>query len=381
MKSKSKVLFSSFLFLLIFGIFNTTQAAVLSADKKNELIAVLIAKITELQKQLAEMQAVVEAPALVVEAVEQPAASLIIAGAQSIPFTNVKLTAKGADVKVTGLTVMQTGPGSDSVLYFLGMIDGGYVNMPHSDHSYQISDAFTIKKGESKDVVLYGTAANDLTGFEGQLLRLSLTAITADAPIVGALPIAGAFHTVNSTLVAGTMTGTIGSLDPGTNKNITLNSTNVVFSGVRYDVGGQESVTIKSIKWRQGGSASTADVSNLKTVLEYRDVKKEVDALPDVDDPRYYNSDFGDGVKIAKGDSFQLYIKGDVGLGVNRTIDFNIDANDDLYATGDTYGFDIAPQLADVSGAPIEGQTSDLSDPYYNGYEHTIAGPFANITK
>jgi len=380
MKYLSKLLTAGCLVLVFFAGTSRTYAQA-ALPEREALIAELLTKIAELQKQLAELNQREETPALIVAPGAQPGASLVIAGAQSIPFTVVTLTAQGQDVTVNGLTVTQSGPGSDSALYFLGMIDGGYVNMPHSDHTYEITDAFTIPKGETKEITLYATAANDLTGFEGQMLRLSLSGISTDVPISGSLPIVGTFHSVTSTLSVGTMTGTRGSYDPGTNRNLTINSTDVIFSGVRYQVGSTEPITIKSIRWRQDGSAATSDIKNLKTVLEYRGAKTVVPAESDPAEPRYYDADFGDGITISKGDSFELYVQGDVGLGVGRTIDFNVDSNDDLYGVGMLYGFDVAPQSADVSGAPAEGQTSDLSDPYYNAYQHTIEGASGTIQK
>ncbi len=386
MKYTSRLVVSGFLFALTFGIFTTTQAAVLTIDKKSELIAALIAKITELQKQLAEMNAAAANPVLIVVQTENPVSRLLVAGDQYAEFTKVKLEAQGKDITIKGLTIMQTGFAKDAVFSYLGIAeDKAYVNAPHSDHTYflKLKKPMVIKQGESKDITLYGAMALDLSGHDGELARLSLTGIDADAPLQGSLPIAGTFQTVNASYTIAYLTGTRGSVDPATNKHITLNSPGVIFSGVRFDLTGAEPITLNSLAWRQGGSASIGDISNLKTVVVYKGQTHEFTAVPREGDVRFYDSNFGDvGIRIDRGDSFDVSIKGDVGIGVNRTIDFNIDSNSDLVATGVNSSATIAPQGADVSGSTAaEGQTSDRSYPYYNGYQHTITGPFTNVTK
>ncbi|MFA6006875.1 MAG: hypothetical protein WC764_04100 [Candidatus Paceibacterota bacterium] len=399
MKSVSKSVALGLLLLVSFVSVQTANATVQSSNSKQELIVALLKKIVELRKELAQMIAqsssaltasvvsvpATEAPALLVEQLENPAERLLVAADQGAEFTKVKFTAKGADVTVKALTIMQTGMASESVFSYLGIYeDAAYVLAPHTDHIYilRLKKPMLIKQDESQEITLYGAMASDLTGHDGELARLSLTAIDADAPVQGSLPIAGRFQTVNETYVIGSLTGTIGSYDPALNKSIILNSAGVAFSGVRFDLSGAEPITLNSLAWRQNGSASGDDIHNVKTVVEYRGQKYEFDAVPRDSDSRFYDSDFGeDGIRIERGDSFNAYVKGDVGLGVNRTIDFNINENTDLLATGLNSSATIAPQNADTDDAAAEGQTSTASYPYYNGYEHTITGPFTNITK
>lgn len=379
---------AAFVFVLIIATpYTSLDAAVPTiSEEKQTLIAALLAKIAELQKQLQELNTAAEAPALLVEPLQNPPARLLVAADQLVEFTKVKLTAQGKDVTLKGLTIMQTGMANDAVFSYLGIVeDLASVTAPKTDHTYKLTlkKPITIKRGESQEITLYGAMAYDLSSYDGQLARLSLAALDADAPVQGTLPIAGTFMTVNSNYAIGELTATAGAFDPLTNKNITLNSTAVIFSGVRLTLSASEAIKLSSIAWRQGGSASGADVKNLKTVVVYGGETRQFDALPREDDIRFYDSSLGDdGIRINKGDSFEIYIQGDVGLGVNRTIDFDIDANTDIWAIGVSSSASIAPQIADVSGvSAAEGQTSDLSYPFYNGYAHTIAGPVSSVSK
>jgi len=86
-------------------------------------------------------------------------------------------------------------------------------------------------------------------------------------------------------------------------------------------------------------------------------------------------------MKIGKGESFDLYIKGDVlPSGVNRTVNFDITTSYDVLGLGQSYNNFIYSQGGELDGAQPEGSFSITEYPFYNGYAHSIvSGSFNNI--
>lgn len=319
--------------------------------------------------------------ALIVEKGEQPESSLLLAGASHVPFTVVNLIAQGGDIEIKNLLIERRGPASDRVFVEVGVENHDTERALNSKHQYIMRKSFVIPEGETEEIILFGNGAYDLTDYEGQYIGLALVGIDTDTPIEGQLPISGTYHSVNSTLTIGSLTLTSSGLDPASNRNLDLNVKDVIFSAVKATAGGQEPVKLSWFSWLQRGSIGNGDIENVKIGVVYKDQTYLYDAEPD--DARYFTAEFDDAFTIAKGDSVEVFIKGDITVkAVNRTVDFDVDSTYDFLSYGTTYKNYFYGSGGEEDGPQDEGLFSDIEGPFYNGYAHTIVpGSLNSITK
>lgn len=311
---------------------------------------------------------VVAGAGLAVEAGVQPAASLAVQSSSRVPYTVLKLTAGSSDVTVKSITVERTGLANDAVFAGVVVLDENGVQITglaktfNSLHQALLNDAFTVKAGTSKTVTLAGNMAAALTNYAGQVAYLSVVGIDASgATITGSLPITGAGHTINASLSVGTVTLTRGTLDPGVAPTKTVGTNAYVFTSIKVTAGSAEDVLLEQVRFRQDGSVSSSDLTNLKMELDGVSYEPTVSS-----DGKYYTAKFGAGVTIAKGLNKDVLIKGDIASGSGRTIDFNLWQYEDIVAKGKTYGYYITPTATNQGTAA--GQFSTTANPRYNAY-------------
>ena len=300
----------------------------------------------------------------------QPANGLAIKNSSRVPFTKIALTAGSSDVVVNGITVERTGAAVDSNFSGIVLIDENGTQFDiaktlGSTHQATIGGTFTVKAGTTKILTVAGNMSA-MTSTSGQIASLTVVAVNTSATVTGALPITGASHTTNNTLVIGLATGATSSYDPGTTANKAIGTTGYKFTAVRITADSQEDVRLKSARFYQAGSASASDLSNVKIYVDGT-------AYEAVSTDRYYTANFGSGIVIAKGLSKDIWISGDI-TGSNssgRTIDFDIQKNTDLYVTGETYAQGI-----------IVGGTITTATPALNGWAVAVTGgSMTSITK
>jgi hypothetical protein len=85
---------------------------------------------------------------------------------------------------------------------------------------------------------------------------------------------------------------------------------------------------------------------------------------------KYYTTVFPGGISIAKGNSIDVYVQGDISgaSAASRTVKFDIDKVTDVYFVGQTYGYGVAP--------------SGTFSPWFSGYTVTVnAGSATSISK
>ncbi len=315
---------------------------------------------------------------LLVEAGEQPKSTLLLADARMVPFTTIKLTAQGKDITVKSLTVERKGFGSDRIFTEAGVMDHDFERTLNGNHQYVMREPFTIAAGASEDITLFGniTDIDTLASYDGEMPALALVNIaTADNDkIFGTLPIVGTAHTVNDSLVIGSLTMSTSSLDPATNRKLQINDTKQIFSAVRVTASGAEIVALQSIGFTQKGSAGINDIANVKICVSMKNIKC-YDAT--TDDGKWYGGDFGNDITLDKGGFADIYIQGDITTsGANRTVNFDVETSYDITGYGLTYK-NFMHSFADASagdGAQPEGSFSTSEYPFYNGYAHTIQG-------
>ncbi|MEI7719722.1 MAG: hypothetical protein WCI89_00740 [bacterium] len=321
------------------------------------------------------------APKLIITPAPQPAHELAPANALYVPVTAVTLTAQGADVTVNHVTVKRIGASADNALSYVSLLDedGSELSYAfiHSDHTATFPDSFIIPASTSKTLTVAANMASDLTDYDGQQVGFEIDSIDASAPVVGTLPVTGTFQTANASLIIGSALAELSMFDPNSATTHYINDMGVRFSGIKITAGNQENLTLHSVSWRSSGSASISDFSNLVVVVGDK-------TFSTTEDDKYITADFGPtGIRIAKGQSVDAYIKGDVGVGAaNRTVQFDIDYPTDISITGDTYGYGIyllPGGNTAVSGNSVfltaDGTTDTASGfPFFVGSSASIQG-------
>ncbi|PIR44444.1 MAG: hypothetical protein COV10_04880 [Candidatus Vogelbacteria bacterium CG10_big_fil_rev_8_21_14_0_10_51_16] len=304
----------------------------------------------------------------------QPANSLAPKNATRLPFTRVTFTAGGSDVVVNGVTVERAGLAVDAAFSGLLLLDENGIQLGvektlNSNHQAVVGEPFTVAAGTSRTMTIAGNMASSLTSQAGQVAILKVVGVNTSAALSGSLPIEGAQHTINASLTIGSVTMQRGGIDPGSNVTKELGTAGFTFASVRATAGSAEDLTLRSIRWNQVGSAGSSDLANVTTWVDGTSYDTMVSA-----DGDYYTAVFGDGIKIEKGFSKDISIKGDIVGGSARTIKFNIAKRADLDLMGNLFGYGIKPP-ATGSTVPT-GTTSAFSsseDPWYYAITVTIS--------
>ena len=311
---------------------------------------------------------------LTVSSATQPPETLAPENAARVAFTKVMLTASSdGDVTVKSITVKREGLGDDAV--FAGVIlvdaDGTQIGSDktfNANHQLSLNKAFIVKAGTSKTLTVAGNMATSLDSYAGQVVKLSVVAVDAGSTAVsGSLPISGNGMTMNSNLAIGTVTMQSGADDPGADTTKEVGSKSVKITGVRLSAGSGEDLLVKSIRFQQSGSVTQTDLKNVKIVVG----STEYDA---VTDGEYYWASFGDGVSVVKGGNLEVYIKGDVEGGSNRTITMDIDEQQDIVVLGKLYGYYATPTSTDNDSDTTseDGEFNNTLNPFYNGWDITV---------
>ncbi len=311
----------------------------------------------------------------------QPSTSLAPSFALWVPFTNFSLSAGDADVTVESVTIERAGLGRDSAFESINLADedGNQIGGDYrfrADHRTTVTKPFVIPAGTEKTFTVMANM-NELTDYDGQMPQLHIVEVkvATGTSLLGPLPIRGAFHTLNSSLIIGTAHAERGSFDPTIDRTQYITDTGIRFSGIRVTADSREDLELSSITWRQNGTASPADIKNVETVVDGI-------AYPTENDWREYTTVFSPSILVPKGNTVDIHLRGDLGTtGSNRTVKFDIDSSGDVWLVGKTYGFGVyvIPQgNTDVSGNSVfitsDGTTDgDEGRPFYSGSVLTIS--------
>src|SRR3989344_4859155 len=136
---------------------------------------------------------------------------------------------------------------------------------------------------------------------------------------------------------------------------------------------------MKSIRWNQSGSAAKADLSNVIVNADGTEYTPVVSA-----DGKYYKAVFtGDGILIKKGESKEVYIKGDISSGSGRTIDFDLYRYDDMVFVGKTNGYKF--QASSAEGGTTADNDDDVefqdADPRFDADQVEIGSGSLRVEK
>lgn len=272
----------------------------------------------------------------------QPADSLAPLRAVRIPFTKVTFTASNGNVTNTACIVQRTGSSVDAVLESIVALDESGVEMGdavplNARHQAVLPAHFIVKDGTSRTITFAGNRPQwNSAAHHGMVVGLSLVGLQSSALVQGELPIVGARHTINEGLRIGSATVIQSPFDPGQD-SLQYVDTRYTFSGIRITADPAERLIVKGIRWRQNGSAVANDLAEVKVHADWH-------VFPVVADANgYYVSWFEGGVVLEPTGSVDIYIRGDIQGGPERTVDFDIEQPSDIYVTGEEYGFDIFP--------------------------------------
>lgn len=314
----------------------------------------------------------------------QPANSLAPQGASRVPFTTITLTNSSAQaVTINGITVQRIGLGQDAVFSGIVLVDQnglqvGVSRTLNSNHQTTVGDSWTLQPGQSQTLTVAGNMQTNLAAYAGQVVGLQVVGVNTTATVSGSLPVSGAMQTINATLAVGSVTVNSSSFDPNSHQTKNIGDTAVKFSGIRFTAGSAEDVKLFSVRWRQTGSASASDLANLVTVVNGTSYPATVSA-----DGKYYTTVLTGGVLVAKGNSVDMYVQGDIvgGNAAGRSISFDIDRSSDVYFVGQTYGYGIQPtgSFGVISTASTHGSAAQASgQPFFQGSTFAVSG--ASVT-
>ena len=310
----------------------------------------------------------------------QPASSIAPAGAFSVPFISVTLTAGSKDIVVNSITVHRVGLGSDGAFASIsingpdGLQIGNQIPL-NSNHIAIIRGPFTVPAGTSQTLSVVGNMNADLTDFDGQAPQLQIDSIDALSPVTGPLPFLGAIQTANNSYAIGGSTLTRSSFDPGAANTHFLNDTGVRFSGIRITANSGQDLALYYMIWQQTGTVSGSDLANVVTMIGTSSTLTSVSGS-------FYISKFNPAIVIPKVQTIDMYIQGDLKpTSVGRTVEFDIaDDTDDIGLVGNVDGFGanifLGGNTASSGGSAFltdDGSTDGVSlTPFYQGSKTSI---------
>lgn len=304
---------------------------------------------------------------------EQPVATLVPQSASRVPFVKMILTASAdGDVTVKNVVVERRGLADDAAFDGILLLDEDGTQIGNSktltsEHKATLTDGLVVKAGTSKTVTIAVNSASSLTNQTGQVGRLTVLSIDAGTSKVnGTFPIDGNGMTFNNTLTIGSVTMTIGSLDPGAANTKNVGTVGYYAASVKASVGSAEDVDFRQIRFNQAGSAAKSDLKNVVVKAGDKEYPTELSS-----DGKYYIVKFTEPIKVIKGGNIDLSVKIDVVDGSGRTFDFDILKKADIVVQGRLYGYHIVVG-GGSSGTAGAGAFSSNQEPFFNAYAGTI---------
>ncbi len=324
---------------------------------------------------------------LSVAAAAQPQNGIAPQGTSRVPFTNFTLTAgSDGDVTVNSVIIQRTGLGNNASFAGVVLIDQdgnqlGTAKSFNSNDQATIGEKFTVPAGQTRTFTVGGNMAASLAARAGEVPAITVVGINTSAAVSGALPITGAYHTINATLSTGTLSLDISSAF-ASNAPVTkeIGTTAYRVTGFRVTAGSAEDLMLKTLRFNQTGSASTVnDLANIQVVIGGVAYPTSVSS-----DGQFVIANLGSGVLLPEGDNIEGYVQFDI-VGSNsngRTVIFDVDETTDIFAEGQTFGFGVSPAIGATAVSTLVRGTNNTSEttgtPYIWGNQVTIEG--ASVT-
>lgn len=255
-----------------------------------------------------------------------------------VEMLKINLTASNdGDVSVSALTLsaagsLGTATNIDSVTVYDGGVKVGTSKDINSDKvaTFNFSTPIKVTAGKTKTLVVKATMAGVGNYHLGVVAATSMTAV--GATVTGTFPIYG--NTMSA--VAGTSVGTMAmsAINTTDAPSTQFGADNVLLAEFNLTAT-NEPVIWGSARLKNAGTSGSL-VGNMKIAVDGKDVKTGVEL-----DNGYATFDMGSTV-IAKGDTVQVQVYGDVAIGrVNDTIEMTVENPEDLLFTGKDEGYGI----------------------------------------
>ncbi|MFA5000231.1 MAG: hypothetical protein WC545_02635 [Patescibacteria group bacterium] len=284
-----------------------------------------------------------------------PAAAGIPA-ASPMEFLKINLTAANdgaVNVSAITLTAYDLGTSTyiDEVTFYDNGVKVGTSKNFTSDRvaSFSFATPITVNAGTTKTLTVKATIETGQSGnFAIGIAKAADITATASA-VSGSFPVVG--NTMS--IVSGATIGTVAvSNVNGTDTDNKFGEDNVLLAG--FDLtSANEPILIQSIKLRNGGTDTTGIVDNLKLLVDGTEVATGTYA------DKYVTFAMNN-YKIAKGDTVQVEVRGDLGIAnANDTFTLYIKDINDCVFLGQDYGFGV--QLTAASFALLDTTTEGIT--------------------
>lgn len=291
-----------------------------------------------------------------------------------VPFVTVNLTASNdGDVTVNALTFTRGGTGVTDD--FAGTGAGGYLfvgderlTTRRSINSSDGTITFTalnlkVPAGKTKAVTLKMNSADSANS--NHYFRLnSVNAIDTNGAVVnGSFPIEGNTMAYTGSVNAATVTLDGGAYGDNTYK---IGETDVVLGEFTINNDNEEIVSIRSIKLKQGDTASNDDINNISFYLDGELVKSD---LVMVD--KYLTIMLDTPYELEKGKTITATLRGDIVDGIGKHAEFYVKNVADVDVRGTYYGDFYSARIVATAFDAIDSSEAD---------DVTISGSELNVS-
>lgn len=196
-----------------------------------------------------------------------------LADATRVPFTKVTFTAGSSAVTVDSIQVKREGfPAIDGNFLTINVVtpEGSLLNDSgktfNSDHVATFTEDLTIPANSSRTYTLVGNMAAAAATTDGDLPKLSLTAVVSNAASVSGLPVTGNALIVNESLTLSDATLQEGAVVGTVTKQV--GATNVLLASMKVSntTGGSDAdkITVEKLTFYNAGTVSDSDITSYK---------------------------------------------------------------------------------------------------------------------
>lgn len=285
-------------------------------------------------------------------------------GALRVPFIAYTITAGDSPLTIRGVTVEQGGMSALGIFEAVLILDSDgnpleeAVIRAHRRADISL-EPVVIAPRASATFTLAADTVDDLSLYEGQRPTLTLVALDASEPLL--LPHAPIVSLpVVSTVEIGSLTASRGGEDPAGQRTVYVQDAGIRFGALRLTASTVEDVELRSIAWRNAGTAYGTDVVNVRALINGNVYPAEIDG-------RTYEVSLPLPVRIPRGMSTDVVLVGDSGVtGAQRTVRFDVEAPDDIVAFGTRTKYFV--------GVGVSGPTSIAEESTFNTDDGTDMG-------
>ena len=270
-----------------------------------------------------------------------PASGTIIDGTAATSLAAFNLTAANdGAVKVTTIKVKRTGITADSTLSAVYLYDGavrltdsatvstGYATFTNA------SGIVTIPAGTTKTITVKSNIADSTSGQTvGVAINAAADVVTDGASVSGSFPVSG-----NTMSIASASLGTLAISTATPSSDATPEVQNDFVMWQNTATIGTTALNLKSIRFRQIGSATASDLNNFKLFVDGVQVGSTVSS---VDANGYVNFDLSASPKKLELGARALKVTGDIVDGSTRTVSLSLRATADVEASDTEYGANV----------------------------------------